>query len=89
MKRLASLTFLLWMGIIIITYYVVQKPDLNALTGLADTLWTLFVAALLLQQRVQALERPMPGNGVRSRFARFLEFRVLDAGVLVLVAVHA
>jgi len=40
--------FLLWTGSIIVTYYVVQKPSLNALAGLADTLWTLFIAALLL-----------------------------------------
>ncbi|HVF26312.1 MAG TPA: hypothetical protein VNA23_10510, partial [Anaerolineales bacterium] len=40
--------FLLWTGIIIIAYYVVQKPNLNALAGLADTLWTLLVATLLL-----------------------------------------
>jgi hypothetical protein len=40
--------FLLWTGIIIITYYVVQEPNLTALAGLVDTLWTLFVAALLL-----------------------------------------
>ena len=49
MKRvLASASFLLWTGIIIITYYVVQKPNPNAFAGLADTLWTLFAAALLL-----------------------------------------
>ena len=40
--------FLLWTGIIIISYYVVQRPNLNALVGLADTLWTLLVAGLLL-----------------------------------------
>jgi len=39
---------LLWTGIIVVAYYVVQKPNLNALAGLADTLWTFFVAALLL-----------------------------------------
>jgi len=49
LKRvLASASFLLWTGIIIITYYVVQKPNPNAFAGLADTLWTLFAAALLL-----------------------------------------
>lgn len=40
--------FLLWTIIIIVAYYVVQGPNTNALAGLADTLWTLFVAALLL-----------------------------------------
>jgi len=43
------MSFLLWTGIIISAYYVVQKPGLwNAFTGLADTLWTLIIAALLL-----------------------------------------
>ncbi len=41
-------SFLLWIGIIVVAYYVVQGPNINALAGLADTLWTLFVAALLL-----------------------------------------
>lgn len=40
--------FLLWTGIIITAYYVVQRPNLNVLTGLADTAWTLLVAGLLL-----------------------------------------
>ena len=40
--------FLLWTSVIIITFYIVQKPNINALAGLADTLWTLLVAALLL-----------------------------------------
>jgi hypothetical protein len=41
--------FLLWTGIILSTYYVVQKPGLlNALAGLADTVWTLMVATVLL-----------------------------------------
>ena len=49
MKRsISSVSFLLWTVIIIITYYAVQKPSLTALAGLADTLWTLLVAALLL-----------------------------------------
>ena len=42
-------SFLLWIGIILSAYYVVQKPGLlNAFTGLANTLWTLVVAAFLL-----------------------------------------
>ncbi|MDQ3005351.1 MAG: hypothetical protein M3R47_08210 [Chloroflexota bacterium] len=49
MKRFwVGASFLLWTGIIIIAYYVVQVPNLTALAGLADTLWTLLVAALLL-----------------------------------------
>jgi hypothetical protein len=48
LKRILSLLFLLWAGVIIIVYYVVQKPNLlNAFTGLMDTFWTLFVAGLL------------------------------------------
>ena len=50
MKRfIAIVSFLLWTGIIISAYYVVQKPGLlNAFSGLADSLWTLIIAALLL-----------------------------------------
>ena len=50
MKRsIAVVSFLLWTGIILSAYYVVQKPGLlNAFTGLANTLWTLIVAALLI-----------------------------------------
>ena len=50
MKRsITVVLFLLWVGGILSAYYVVQKPGLlYAFTGLADTLWTLIVAALLL-----------------------------------------
>ena len=49
MKRYTGALFLLWAGVIIVAYYVVQKPGLlNAFTGLADTFWTLLVAAILL-----------------------------------------
>jgi len=49
MKRALSVTaLLLWSGFIITAFYIVQKPNLLALSGLADTLWTLLVAALLL-----------------------------------------
>ncbi|HEX5809552.1 MAG TPA: glycosyltransferase family 39 protein, partial [Anaerolineales bacterium] len=50
MKRsIAVVSFLLWTGIILSIYYVVQKPGLlNAFAGLVDTLWTLTVAALLV-----------------------------------------
>lgn len=50
MKRsITIVSFLLWTGIIISIYHVVQKPGLfSAFTGLADTLWTVLVAALLL-----------------------------------------
>ncbi|HLF72777.1 MAG TPA: glycosyltransferase family 39 protein [Anaerolineales bacterium] len=50
MKRsIAVALFLLWTGLIITAYYVVQKPGLlHAFTGLAGTLWTLIIAAFLL-----------------------------------------
>ena len=49
MKRITGPIFLLWTGVILIVYYVVQKPGLlSAFTGLADTLWTLLVAIILL-----------------------------------------
>lgn len=50
MKRsIAVLSFLLWTGIVVSAYYVVQKPGLfGAFAGLANTMWTLIVAALLL-----------------------------------------
>lgn len=49
MKRYTGALFLLWAGVTIVSYYVVQKPGLlNAFAGLADTVWTLLVAALLL-----------------------------------------
>ncbi len=49
MKRATGALFLLWTGVIIVAYYVVQKPGLlTAFTGLVDTLWTLLVAVILL-----------------------------------------
>jgi hypothetical protein len=48
-RSLLVICFLLWTGIILVTYYVVQRPLLfNAFAGLADTLWTLLVVTLLL-----------------------------------------
>jgi dolichyl-phosphate-mannose-protein mannosyltransferase len=48
-RSIAVVLFLLWVGGILSAYYVVQKPGLLfAFTGLADTLWTLIIAALLL-----------------------------------------
>ncbi|MDX1377590.1 MAG: hypothetical protein R3307_01980, partial [Anaerolineales bacterium] len=47
-KTPASLIFLLWAGTIITIFYVVQKPDLFFLSGLGNTVWTLFVTFLLL-----------------------------------------
>ena len=50
MKRsLGVMSFLVWTGILLSAYYVYQKPGmLYAFAGLAATLWTLTVAALLL-----------------------------------------
>lgn len=49
MKKLLGALVLLWTGVILVTYYVVQKPGLlNSFAGLADTFWTLLVAAILL-----------------------------------------
>ncbi|HET9911897.1 MAG TPA: hypothetical protein VFQ13_08410, partial [Anaerolineales bacterium] len=50
MKRsIAVVSILLWTGIILGTFYVVQKPGLlRTFSGLVDTLWTLVTAALLL-----------------------------------------
>ena len=61
--------FLLWTGVIIITFYVVQKPNINALAGLADTLWTLFVAALLL----------FNAYGLGTRILNLLGLKSIDA----------
>ena len=49
MKRAIAALLLLWTGVLIVAYYVVQKPGLlGAFAGLLDTIWTLLVAALLL-----------------------------------------
>ena len=43
------MSILLWTGIILGTFYVVQKPGLlRTFSGLVDTLWTPITAALLL-----------------------------------------
>jgi len=65
-----SVSFLLWTGIIISAYYVVQKPGLlNALTGLADTLWTLIVAALLI----------FNAYGLGTRFLQWVGLNPIEA----------
>ena len=64
------MSFLLWTGIIISAYYVVQKPGLlNAFTGLTDTVWTLIVAALLL----------FNAYGLGTRILQRLVFTSIDA----------
>lgn len=70
MKRYTSALFLLWAGVIVVAYYVVQKPGLwNAFAGLADTLWTLLVAALLL----------FNSYGFGKRILRLFRFESQDA----------
>ena len=48
-RRNVAIPLLLWIVTSIAAYYVVQKPDLIILfDGLVETIWTLFVASLLL-----------------------------------------
>lgn len=55
------------MGTIVSVYYVVQKPGmLNAFTGLAATVWTLIVAAILLFNAYGIGRRILMGLGLRS-----------------------
>jgi hypothetical protein len=69
-RRFLSLSFLLWIGILISAYSVVQKPNLlNALPGLADTLWTLIVATLLL----------FNAYGLGTRILHWLGLKSIDA----------
>lgn len=71
MKRsLIIILLLLWTSIILVTYYVVQKPIvLNAAAGFVDTLWTLFVAALLL----------FNSYGIGIRTLNFLGLKSIEA----------
>jgi len=69
LKRTIEALFLLWTGVIIVTYYVVQKPDLpGAFAGLVDTLWTLLVGVTLL----------FNAYGLGTRLLRFLQFETQD-----------
>jgi dolichyl-phosphate-mannose-protein mannosyltransferase len=66
-RSIAVLLFLLWTGILLSLYYVVQKPSLvSALTGLADTLWTLIIAALLLFNAYGLGRRVLSRSGLKS-----------------------
>lgn len=71
MKRsIAAVSFLLWMGILISTYYVVQKPSLlNAFAGLAGTGWTFIVITVLI----------FNAYGFGTGILRWLGFSYLDA----------
>jgi hypothetical protein len=66
-RSTAVLLFLLWTGILLSAYYVVQKPGIfSAFTGLADTLWTLIVAALLLFNAYGIGMRVLSWSGLKS-----------------------
>ncbi|HEX9839320.1 MAG TPA: hypothetical protein VGA72_08245, partial [Anaerolineales bacterium] len=71
MKRsIAIVSFLVWTGIIISAYYVVQKPGLlNAFAGLADTFWTFIIAAFLL----------FNAYGLGKRILRWVGLNSIDA----------
>lgn len=62
-------SFLLWTGIIVVAYYVVQEPNINALAGSVNTLWTLCVAALLL----------FNSYGLGTRILNLLGLKSVDA----------
>ena len=68
MKRFITVPlFLLWVGIIVSAYYVVQKPGLLfAVRGLADTIWTLIVAILLLFNAYEIGTRILSWCGLKS-----------------------
>ncbi len=70
MKRTIGALFLLWTGVIIVVYYVVQQPSLlKVFAGLADTLWTLLVATILL----------FNANGIGRRVLHLFRFETQDS----------
>lgn len=85
-RRFTGIFVSLWAGIVLITYYVVQKPDLSALTGLLDTIWTLFVAALLLFNSYGIGTRILHALGVTRDAAERLLFGMgIGLGILGLL----
>lgn len=69
MKKYLGALFLLWTGVLIAVYYVVQKPGLiSTSTGLLDTLWTLLVAGILL----------FNAYGLGKRILSFIKFDTPD-----------
>lgn len=68
MKRsIAVLLFVLWAGILLSAYYVVQKPGLlSAFAGLANTILTLIVAALLLFNAYEIGTRVLSWIGLKT-----------------------
>lgn len=70
--------FLLWAGVIILAYYVVQKPSLlGAFAGLADTFWTFLVAVILL----------FNSYGLGKRLLSLFKFETQDLVELLLLSV--
>jgi hypothetical protein len=63
-KPPASLIFLLWTGIIITIFYVVQKPDLSFPPRLAEIIQILLVAASIL----------LNAYGIERRVLKFMKF---------------
>lgn len=47
-RSLIGVAILAWSGFLITAFYIVQRPNVAALIGLGDTLWSLLAAALLL-----------------------------------------
>jgi len=70
LKRYIGALFLLWTGVLVVTYYIVQNPTLlGALAGLVDTSWMLLVAAILL----------FNAYGIGKRALHLLKFEEQDS----------
>jgi len=79
-RSTAGLLFVLWVGIILSTYFVVQKPGLiYAFTGLADTLWVFIVTTLLLFNAYGIGTRILSWLGLKS--IDEIEHLLLGAGI--------
>lgn len=86
MKRsLGVVSFLVWTGILLSAYYVYQKPGmLYAFAGLAATVWTLVVAALLLFNAYSVGRRVIFRLGLASMEPVDRLFLALGVGIGVL-----
>ena len=75
---------LLWTGVLIVSYYVVQKPGLlGTFAGLLDTIWTLLVAALLWARRRPGLRRPLGfsvGSGLLFWLVATMSLTIYEQG---------
>jgi hypothetical protein len=77
-RSLAVVSFLLWTGIILSTYYVFQNPGLlKAFAGLMGTFWTLLTAALLL----------FSAYGIGSRVLAWLGWEASDETARLLLRI--